>query len=298
MPLHWPQAQSLVEQCQQVRVEIQDIENTCIHEQDNFDLDPAYCEQIQRNMQTWMELKHHYGPPLEQVIQAKKDLQKKLDRIENGETKIQEIRLKCHNIEQICREKANQLHMQREQCIPKLTQLVVQCLQTLGFQNPKFEIKFNPSNTLHRYGFYDICFQFASAKTLSCSSLDRVASSGELSRILLALKNVLHDASSVPVSVFDEIDANIGGQIGKNVGNLLKNLGQNSQVFCVTHLPQVAGQADSHYLVEKSFVNSIPTIQFKVLDTNEKRYHELARMLGDANSDSALNHAKTLLNTP
>ena len=126
--LHWPQAQSLVEQCQQVRLEIQDIENTCTHEQDNFDLDPEHCEQIQRNMQTWMELKHHYGPSLEQVIQAKKDLQAKLDRIENGETKIQEIRLKCYNLEKICREKAEQLHSQREQCIPKLTQLVVQCL--------------------------------------------------------------------------------------------------------------------------------------------------------------------------
>ena len=107
----------------------------------------------------------------------------------------------------------------------------------------------------------------------------------------------MQDISSIPVSVFDEIDANIGGEIGKKVGSLLRRLGQNSQVFCVTHLPQVAGQANSHYLVEKSLTNSLPTIRFKALDTDEKRYHELARMLGDSKSDSALNHAKTLLIT-
>ena len=295
LQIHWPQAQSLVEQCQQVRIEIQDIENTCTQEQNTFDLDPEQCQHIQQNMQVWLELKHHYGPSLSQVIQAKQELQNKLDILEHGETKIQALQMQCSKLETICREKAQQLHHQREQCLQTLTFKITECLQTLGFQHPKFEIQLECNNILTQEGLSEICFKFASDKTLPSLPLNQVASSGELSRILLALKNVLNDTSNIPVLVFDEIDANVGGEIGQKVGNLLKNLGKRAQIFCVTHLPQVAGQAHWHYLVSKSLKDTIPTIQFKMLDTPELRSHELARMLGDAKSTSALKHAQTLL---
>ena len=291
----WEQAKTLLQQCQQVRIELQDIENTCEEEQSSFDFDPEQCLSIQQNMQTWLELQRHYGSSLQQIQAAYQSLLFELDAVEHSAEQLQQAELDLKKQEHICRELSDQLHQKRILCIPKLTQMILACLQSLGFVHPLFEIALNSAEKLTDTGCDTVCFKFASDKALPCAPLDRVASSGELSRILLALKSVLHDTHLVPVLVFDEIDANVGGEIGSKVGALLKNLGQQAQVFCVTHLPQVAGQAHYHYCVEKDTKADYPTIRFSFLENAEIRYKELARMLGDANSTSALDHAKTLL---
>ena len=189
------------------------------------------------------------------------------------------------------------MHKARESKLKSLEKLITDCLKSLGFRNPKFEIALTIKQDLDNRGLSSGVFNFASDVALPCLPLGNVASSGELSRVLLALKSILNDVQSVPVLVFDEIDANVGGEIGQKVGFLLRKLGQNAQVFCVTHLPQVASQSDHHFYVTKSVKDQIPTIQFEVLGDDDTRCRELARMLGDANSTSALQHAKTLLET-
>lgn len=289
-------AQSLMEQLQKARIELQDIESACEQEQNSFDLDPEQCARIQQNMQTWLNLQQRYGNSLEQVIAARDVLKQQLDNAEHGEEKIFQLQNQCEACEKQCREWAGRLHEARASKIKPLENLIVDCLKSLGFRNPKFEITLSIQEDLDNYGYSSVIFNFASDVALPCLPLGNVASSGELSRVLLALKSVLNDTRSVPVLVFDEIDANVGGEIGQKVGCLLKKLGQNAQVFCVTHLPQVASQGDHHFYVSKSVKDQIPTIRFEILADNDARCHELARMLGNANSTSALQHAKTLLN--
>ena len=126
--------------------------------------------------------------------------------------------------------------------------------------------------------------------------LNKVASSGELARVMLALKTILANVDSVPVLVFDEVDANVGGEIGKMVGQRLKGIGANHQVVCITHLPQVAALGDNHFVVEKDQSCDRATVCIEKLDAgDDSRIIELARMLGDREAGSALSHAKELL---
>jgi DNA repair protein RecN (Recombination protein N) len=126
--------------------------------------------------------------------------------------------------------------------------------------------------------------------------LSRIASSGELARVMLALKTVLADLDEVPLLVFDEVDANVGGEIGRVVGEKMAGIAQNHQVLCVTHLPQVAAQASSHLVVTKDQSKDRAVVAIEPIQANRKtRVSELARMLGDRNAKSALAHAEELL---
>ena len=126
--------------------------------------------------------------------------------------------------------------------------------------------------------------------------LAKIASSGELARVMLALKTTLADADATPLLVFDEVDANVGGEIGAEVGKRLAELSKGHQVFCVTHLPQVAACANGHFLVEKSQTKTSTSVSIARIDGDKKRrVSELARMLGDRNSESAVAHAQKLL---
>lgn len=289
-----PHLASLLDQYQQVRIELQDIEATCMQERDAFNLDLEQCEQIQRTMNLWLELQRRYGPTLEQVVEAKQNLKERVYAAQHSEEQLQQLTAISQQQEALCRSTALQLHAHRQECLPALTQQVEQCLKQLGFPHPKFHITLSPTKALNAQGCSRICFEFASDHSLSCMPIQNIASSGELSRLLLAIKNVLQDTQNTPVLVFDEIDANVGGEMGTKVGEMLKKLGQNAQIFCVTHLPQVAGQAQAHYCVTK-VMQDIPTIQFTQLIRAQDRLNELARMLGDTQSVSAQQHAKTLL---
>ena len=226
-------AHPLIDQLQKARIELQDIESACEREQNSFDLDPEQCARIQQHMQAWLNLQQRYGNSLEQVLSARDTLKLQLDNAEHGEEKIFQLQTQCENCEKTCREFACRLHRLRELKIKSLEELITHCLKSLGFQNPKFQIALELKKELDCRGLSSVIFKFASDVALPCLPLESVASSGELSRILLALKSVLNDTQSVPVLVFDEIDANVGGEIGQKVGFLLKKLGQNAQVFCV-----------------------------------------------------------------
>lgn len=295
LSLRLPKFQDLLQRYQQVRLELQDIEATCEQEQNGFDFDPEQCQTIQQNMKIWLDLQRHYGSSLEHVLVAKNELIEQVNAAENSEEQLQNLSNVCDKFEIECRQKADDLHKLRAEKLNSLNNLITDCLKTLGFKKPKFIVELQHSDTLNMHGLSKIQFLFSSDNALQALPLNHVASSGELSRILLAIKSTLHDIEEIPIIVFDEIDANVGGEVGQKVGNLLKKLGVHAQVFCVTHLPQVAGQAQFHYCVEKQSENNVPTIKFNLLLNAEQRCKELARMLGDARSASALQHARTLL---
>ena len=166
----------------------------------------------------------------------------------------------------------------------------------LGFKKADLRIRVVDTEKLTETGDSACVFLFAPNAGQELLPLNAIASSGETARVMLALKTVLAGVDSTPVLVFDEVDANVGGEVGGQVGRELAALAGRHQVFCVTHLPQVAAQGRSHFRVEKSQTEDATTVTIAPLHTAPaEREGELARMLGDRKSASALSHARELL---
>jgi DNA repair protein RecN (Recombination protein N) len=169
-------------------------------------------------------------------------------------------------------------------------------LSRLGFKFARLRVECFAEPEPTEHGMNGCRFVFAPNPGLPPRPLAKIASSGELARVMLAVETVLAEADGTPVLVFDEVDANVGGEAAVEVGRELRELGRKHQVYVVTHLPQVAALAASHYLVEKNQSGEVTQVTISTLhDKRERRVAELARMLGDRHSKQAVEHAESLL---
>jgi len=166
-------------------------------------------------------------------------------------------------------------------------------LEDLGFKQSKFDVAISAAAQLSTSGQDEIEFQFAPNPGEPAKPLRAIASSGEMARVMLALKTVLAAEDEIPVLVFDEVDANVGGETANAVGEKMQQIALKRQVFCITHLPQVAAAADAHYVVSKSVKNGRTISEITLLD-KKLRVTELARMLG-GQTEAARKHAEALL---
>jgi DNA repair protein RecN (Recombination protein N) len=184
----------------------------------------------------------------------------------------------------------------RQESAHILAQKVSNLLKALGFKKARLEIQIVTQTKLSEHGDSHCIFLFAPNVGQELLPLNKIASSGETARVMLALKAVLAEADATPLLVFDEVDANVGGEVGRAVGAELSRLAQKHQVLCVTHLPQVASLARNHFVVTKSQDDDSTSVEIAQLgDSRDDRLEELARMLGDRKSESALAHAEELL---
>jgi DNA repair protein RecN (Recombination protein N) len=200
------------------------------------------------------------------------------------------------------------LSARRRKVIPQLAKAVGKQLDDLGFKQCRFDVAISTfeagssrcdDRTAQRAvpaitGFDEIEFQFAPNPGEPAKPLRAIASSGEMARVMLALKTVLAAEDEIPVLIFDEVDANIGGETANAVGEKMKQIAARRQVLCITHLPQVAAPADAHYVVTKQVKDGRTISEIRLLD-KKSRVTELARMLG-SQSDAARKHAEALLN--
>jgi DNA repair protein RecN (Recombination protein N) len=188
------------------------------------------------------------------------------------------------------------LSAQRRKAVPRLANAAMKQLRDLGFQQSHFEITVQTASSLppnSASGLDEIEFQFAPNPGEPARPLRAIASSGEMSRVMLALKTVLAEEDEIPVLVFDEIDANIGGETAAAVGEKMRRIAQRRQVVCITHLPAVAAAAASHFVVAKHVEGGRTVSQITLLDET-RRTGEIARMLGGP-SEAALRHAEAML---
>ncbi len=192
------------------------------------------------------------------------------------------------------------LSVARKKVIPQLAKAVGKQLEDLGFRQSKFDValasQFEISNfkfQIPQSGFDEIEFQFAPNLGEPAKPLRAIASSGEMARVMLALKTVLAAEDEIPVLIFDEVDANVGGETANAVGEKMKQIAAKRQVLCITHLPQVAAPADAHYVVTKQICDGRTISEITLLD-KKSRVTELARMLG-GQTDAARKHAEALL---
>ena len=260
------------------------------------DMDESEIEEVRERMSNWLSLARKYGASAELVRQARETMNKKIETQSDVKSTLQKLSESEAAILDRMSPIAADIMKARLKAAKKLSLNVAKLLERLGFKNARFEIHvaFLPEPGPECGSRCE--FKFYANPGQPLLGLAKIASSGELARVMLALKTTLADADSTPLLVFDEVDANVGGEIGAEVGKELAHLAGRHQVFCVTHLPQVAACASSHFLVEKIQTKTSTSVSIIPISSNrESRVSELARMLGDRNSRSALAHAERLL---
>jgi DNA repair protein RecN (Recombination protein N) len=289
--------QSLFERTNSILIEFDDIVKELNREYELVFNDPEKLESINQKLQLiYNLLKKHNVLTVEELIEIQAELEGKVvsvsileDEIKTLENTVNDYELKLDSI-------ALNITGSRSEAIPKLTEKLISILSQLGMPNVRFKIEIQSTTHYQNNGKDSIQFLFSANKGTDFGLLKKVASGGEMSRIMLAVKSILSQYSKLPTIIFDEIDTGVSGEIANKMGEIMKEMSTTMQVFAITHLPQIAAKGSNHYKVFKTVLGNNTVSELKLL-TNEERINEIAEMLsGKDISDSALNHAKALLN--
>ena len=247
-------------------------------------------------MNTWLDLKRRHGGDVAAVVAARTDIRRRLEVQGDLAGALARLDRAIAGAETAARKLAEALRLGREQAARELARAGGKAIAQLGFKKTEFLVRLATLPALGPTGDCTCEFLFSPNVGEAPLPLSRIASSGELARVMLALKTILADLDDIPVLVFDEVDSNVGGEIGSIVGEKLAKIAGRHQVLCVTHLPQVAAHAANHLVVTKEQTRdrSVVTIE-AIHDDRKARVSELARMLGDRNAKSAQAHAEELL---
>ncbi len=278
---------------------------------DKLELDPARLQQLEERLNLLHALKRKYGASIAEVIAFGEDARRKLENLERREEQLAQINAELDKLSAELLQAGQALSAKRRKVVPRLTKEVVKQLAALGFKQSRFDVAFTtpaPSEPgresgenqgklprLTQQGMDTIEFQFAPNPGEPARPLRAIASSGELARVMLALKTVLAAEDRIPVLIFDEVDANVGGETANAVGEKMRQIARNRQVLCITHLPQVAAPASAHYVASKRTTDGRTVSEITRLGASE-RVTELARMLG-GQTEAARRHAESLLYT-
>lgn len=291
-----PETAQYLERARSVLIELQDVGDAVGRLAQDYDFDSEAIEATAERMNLWQELRRKYGGSVEAVLAKRAGLDEKLAMQGDVEGTLAKKQAEADSMELALRKQANQLKAARDKAAKKLAAKAAGLLQALGFKKARLDIELVNETELHEYGDSRCRFLFAPNAGQALMPLNKIASSGETARVMLALKTVLAEADATPLLVFDEVDANVGGEVGRSVGTELARLAGKHQVLCVTHLPQVASLAQNHFVVTKSQDEDSTTVEIgSIHDSQATRLEEIARMLGDRHSASAKAHAKELL---
>ncbi|MEG0850502.1 MAG: DNA repair protein RecN [Flavobacterium sp.] len=289
--------QNLFERITSLSIEFDDISKELQNAVEKLINDPEQLEAISQKLQLIFNLqKKHHAASVEELLQIQEDLGKTLLELDNIEEEIESLSKAIEQKAVELNEFATVIHKNRIDAIPVLSNQLITILDTLGMPNVRFKIELIPSETYFQNGKDELQFLFAANKGTDFGLLKKVASGGEMSRIMLAVKAILAQYSKLPTLIFDEIDTGVSGEIAIRMGEIMKEMSLKMQIFAITHLPQIAAKGDSHFKVFKSIIDDATQSELKLLSQDE-RVIEIAQMLsGAVVSDSALNHAKALLN--
>jgi DNA repair protein RecN (Recombination protein N) len=316
-------AMNLAELHAQAGATLRELQSELSRYAEKVDVDPAQLQQLEERMNLLRSLKRKYGATLAEVIAFGAEVKEKLAALEGRDAELARLNAALEKLDAEILSAGKKLSAARKKVIPQLAKAVGKQLADLGFQQSKFDVAIktdfvgdevtrliskseirNPkseidqslltsSPTIKQSGLDEIEFQFAPNLGEPAKPLRAIASSGEMARVMLALKTVLAAEDEIPVLIFDEVDANVGGETANAVGEKMKQIAANRQVLCITHLPQVAAPADAHYVVTKQIRDGRTVSEITLLD-KKSRVTELARMLG-GQTDAARKHAEALL---
>ncbi|MGQ9524083.1 MAG: DNA repair protein RecN [Armatimonadota bacterium] len=260
---------------------------------ESIEFNPSRLNLIEERLDLIRGLKRKYGDSIEQILEYAETAARELEQLEQYEARSQELDAEISQAERELAALCEQMSELRHAAAVPLAQAVMRELSDLGMEKARFAVQIDHA-PMGPDGADAVEFMLSANPGEPLKPLARVASGGELSRVMLALKTVMSRTDRVPVMIFDEIDVGIGGSTGNVLARKLRSLAETNQVLCVTHLPQIAAAAHNHYCVRKVEAGGRTQVEVKQLYGDE-RLRELARMLGDPESESALRHARSML---
>ena len=261
----------------------------------SVELDPARLEEVRRRRDRLFGLLKKYGPTLDNVIESGRSARAELDLVDTAQFDLANLNARESELRKRLVSEAEKLSDMRLSAGKKLAKAVDALLPSLGMPDGRFRVTLTSRDEPNAEGAEDVEFRVALNVGHEDRPLARVASGGELSRVMLALKTILARVDRVPTLIFDEVDAGIGGRVGLQVGDTLRRVASEHQVFAISHLPQIAARAHHHIVVAKGAKGGVTTADITVLE-GSSRVNEIARMLGgDPESKVSRAHAKELL---
>ena len=292
-----PEYNAFYERVSSLFIELDDIADSLSENYEALTNDPEELERINQKLQLIYALqKKHQAATIEELIAIQEKLEGKVVLVEGLDDAIKELETQGEKAKAETDATAALLHEQRQRAVPILTDKITVILQQLGMPNARFKFEVTASEAYYANGKDQMNLQFSANKGTDFGLLKKVASGGEMSRIMLAIKAILAQYSKLPTIIFDEIDTGVSGEIAIKMGDIMKAMSSTMQVFAITHLPQIAAKGDQHYKVAKTTQGETTVSELRLL-TKEERVREIAEMLSGRDvSESALTHAKALLN--
>jgi DNA repair protein RecN (Recombination protein N) len=289
--------EELASRLQSVYIEVDDAFSDLKILEEELESDPELLEQTHTKLQMLYDLqKKHQVIEVKELLALRDKLESEIRISENLEADILQLEKEVADLENSLNGYCDEIHNRRAKAIPSLVAYLENSLNDLGMKNARFQVKLENTSVFTEYGKDALSFLFAANKGTDFGALKKVASGGELSRIMLSIKSILANHIKLPTIMFDEIDTGVSGEISNKMGDIMKEMSNHMQVFAITHLPQVGAKGAHHYKVFKTDNAEITVTDIKKL-SEEERVRELAEMLGGKSfSESALAHARQLLN--
>jgi DNA repair protein RecN (Recombination protein N) len=288
---------SLAERLQSSLLEVKDILDETEGLVEKVEHDPAQIEQINSRLNLIYNLqqKHHVNTLIE-LIELKNGFDEKINRVTGYDEQIEALRTELEKSRLNLEEKARELTAVRKKAFKQIEKEIVGDLQQLGMAKSKLEVIHEQLPDFTINGTDAVSFLFSANTDAAPAEISKVASGGEMSRLMLSIKNLLRKSKSLPTVIFDEIDSGVSGEIALKMGNIIKSFSETTQIINITHLPQIAAKGDAHFLVYKYEQAGKTFTSVKLLDQSE-RVEELAKMVGGENfSEATLKTAEELLN--
>ncbi len=278
-------------------IEITDISDELELLENNISSDPKRLTEVRDQLQSIYDLQKKHGvSDVAELLSITRQLEKKFAITEDLEGEIERITVERDNLKGQLEKMAVSLSQKRHEVIPNLIKEMEEAVRELGMPNAKFRIVFSQRESFNKSGKDDLLLEFSANKGSDFGLLKKIASGGELSRIMLVIKSILARYEKLPTMMFDEIDTGVSGEISNKMGDIMVRMSEGMQIFAITHLPQVASKGDQHFKVFKDDQGQVTQTRMKSLNP-EERIVELAEMLGGKSlSESAIAHAKQLLN--
>ena len=288
----YPEGESIAERLKSVVAELKDLSTTAADEAERIDADPEKLQKLSDRLNTIysLEMKHR-AESFDDLLAKAAAFEARLSTIDNSDTALRELEARIGEADKECRTAAHALHEARVKIAKQLEESVVATLRMLGMEDAQFVVDITATEAYTPLGMDNVVYLFTANRTTKPGAVERIASGGELSRIMLALKALIAEKRMLPTVIFDEIDTGVSGRIADAMGDIIARLAESMQIVDITHLPQVASKSGAHFVVYKEAGRTNVRRLVKA-----ERVGEIAKMLsGSEITDAALKQAKILL---
>ncbi len=287
--------QENLERLERVYYDLEDCVSSMERLNEEIEVDEGRLEEVISRLDAIGKLKNKYGSTIEEILEYRTEIDKKLKNLDESNFQVKKLIKEREKAKENYWKSALELREIRKKCIKKIEEQLGDELTYLNMKDAKFEISLEEKDTMTKNGSDNIEFFISTNAGQKPKPLQKIASGGEVSRIMLALKVIFSHVDNIPILIFDEIDTGVGGETVRKIAGKLKEIGRNAQVICITHSPAIASKASEQFFIEKKTENDKTVTTVRKLD-DKGRVNEIARMLAGENvSDAVISHAKELL---